>query len=136
MRKYIFLLIAVFQCNCVFAQSKTTDTVKYSYVQQIPEPKFDMAKYLSTHLKYPENARQNGKEGRVFLRFVVNEDGAISNIEVIKPLYPSLDSEAVRVVGEMPAWKPARSDGRAVKYYFTMPIEFKLSESKQVPIKQ
>lgn len=86
-----------------------------------------MIQFLGEELIYPKDARKKGIEGRVILQFIVNTDGSISNIEVIKSVYESLDKEAVRAVSQMPKWKPATQQGKPVVVKFTMPIVFKLT---------
>jgi protein TonB len=104
---------------------KTAEIV--TVVEQYPEFNGEIRDYLEKHLHYPDVARDNGKEGRSVLRFVVNEDGSISGIEVLRTAgYAALDAEAMRVVSGMPRWKPGKQQGRAVKVYFTLPITFKL----------
>ncbi len=98
----------------------------FTYVEQMPVPSVDLNSYLSKNLKYPEQARSNNIEGRVVLKFVVNEDGTVSGITVVRGIGNGCDEEAKRVLAAMPAWKPGKQNGRAVKVYFTLPIVFKL----------
>lgn len=98
----------------------------FKYVEQMPEFTGDLYQYLSQHVAYPEAARQDGIQGKVFVRFVVNEDGNISDAEVLKGIGGGCDQEALRVVRGMPKWKPGRQNGRTVKVYFTLPIVFML----------
>ncbi len=86
-----------------------------------------LMKFLSENIRYPVIAKDHGIQGRVIVRFVVTKTGKISNVEVIRGVDPSLDSEAVRVVEAMPAWKPGTQRGQAVNVYFTIPIQFSLS---------
>lgn len=88
----------------------------------------EMAKFIQKNLQYPSMAREAGISGKCFLKFVVNEDGDISNVEVLKGVSgcPDCDREAIRVVKSMPKWKPAKMTGRAVKCYFNLPISFKI----------
>ena len=86
-----------------------------------------MYKWLSDNIEYPRISRDNNSQGRTILRFVVNSDGSIQGIEVIKSsgdMY--LDKEAVRVVGEMPRWSPGKQAGKAVRCWFTLPVMFRL----------
>lgn len=87
-----------------------------------------MMKYIKDNVQYPAMAREAGISGKCFLKFVVNENGDISNVEVLKgvPGCPECDKEAVRVVKSMPKWKPAKMTGRAVKCYFNLPFSFKI----------
>ncbi len=88
----------------------------------------EMAKFIQKNLQYPSMAREAGISGKCFLKFVVNEDGDISNVEVLKGVSgcPDCDREAIRVVKSMPKWKPAKMTGRSVKCYFNLPISFKI----------
>ena len=86
-----------------------------------------MYKWLSDNIQYPRISRDNNSQGKTILRFVVNSDGSIQGIEVIKSsgdMY--LDKEAVRVVGEMPRWSPGKQAGKAVRCWFTLPVMFRL----------
>lgn len=98
----------------------------FSYVQQMPEFPGDIMKYLGEHIHYPEAARENAIEGRVTVKFVVNEDGSVSDIQVLRGIGGGCDEEAKRVVAGMPKWKPGKQNGRAVKVYYNLPIFFKL----------
>ena len=85
-----------------------------------------MLKYMRDNTQYPAMAREAGISGKCFLKFVVNETGDISNVEILKgvPGCPDCDREAMRVVKSMPKWKPAKMTGRAVKCYFNLPFNF------------
>jgi periplasmic protein TonB len=87
-----------------------------------------MMKYMRDNTQYPAMAREAGISGKAFLKFVVNENGDISNVEVLKgvPGCPECDREAIRVVKSMPKWKAAKMTGRAVKCYFNLPFSFKI----------
>lgn len=98
-------------------------------VEQMPEfPGGDEAlrKYLATSVKYPVIAQENGIQGRVFVAFVVDKNGNVTNVRVARPFDPNLDKEAVRVVQSMPKWTPGKQRGKAVKVSYTVPINFVL----------
>jgi periplasmic protein TonB len=88
----------------------------------------EMAKFIQKNLQYPAIAREAGISGKCFLKFVVNENGDISNVEVLKgvPGCSDCDKEAIRVVKSMPKWRPAKMTGKEVKCYFNLPISFKI----------
>lgn len=88
----------------------------------------EMAKFIQKNLQYPAMAREAGISGKCFLKFVVNENGDISNVEILKGVSgcPECDKEAIRVVKSMPKWKAAKMTGRSVKCYFNLPISFKI----------
>lgn len=83
-------------------------------------------KWLSANLIYPKEAQEIGIEGKVGVKFVVNTDGSISDIQVSRSVHPSLDAEAIRLVKKMPKWQPAKNNGVPVRSYFTLPFTFRL----------
>jgi protein TonB len=82
--------------------------------------------YLSKNLKYPPMAKEAQIQGRVFVSFVVEKDGSITNVQIVRGVHPSLDEEARRVISDMPPWKPGRQNQRDVRVRFTLPISFVL----------
>lgn len=86
--------------------------------------------FLSENLKYPKQARKMGIEGRVFVQFIVETDGSISNVEVVKGIGAGCDDEAVRVIKEFPKWNPAKKDGKLVQQKFIQNILFKLPKEE------
>ena len=85
-----------------------------------------MAAFLSDHIKYPEMARQTGIQGIVYLNFVVEPDGHISNVTVLRGIGGGCDEESVRVVQSMPNWKPGMQFNRKVRVSFNLPVRFTL----------
>lgn len=83
-------------------------------------------KHLQQNITYPEDARELGLQGKVFVQFVIGRDGRTGHVRVKRSVHPMLDAEAVRVIGTMPAWTPARQDGRAVAYQYILPFNFTL----------
>ncbi|OFY22819.1 MAG: hypothetical protein A2W98_09570 [Bacteroidetes bacterium GWF2_33_38] len=89
-----------------------------------------LIQYISKNIKYPKSAAKAGVEGKVFVSFFVNEDGAISGVVVEKGVSPELDKEALRVISKMPKWTPGENQGKPVKVALTLPIQFKLDATK------
>jgi len=94
-------------------------------------PKFpggdaELLKFLSSSIKYPVIAQENGIQGRVICAFVVNRDGSVVDAEVVRGVDPSLDKEALRVVNTMPKWTPGKQRGKPVRVKYTVPITFRL----------
>ena len=87
-----------------------------------------MMQFLSKNIKYPVNAQKNGTQGRVTVQFIVNADGSISNIGIIRGVDPELDGEAVRVISTMPNWKPGTQKGKPVRVKYTVPVMFRLPD--------
>ena len=91
-------------------------------------PEGKVERYLVGRVRYPEEARERGIEGEVWVRFVVDRDGSVTEVEVSRPVHPLLDEEALRVVREMPRWKPGRQDGKPVRVFYSVPVEFRLDK--------
>lgn len=106
------------------------EEVIFMVVETMPEfPGGQQAlfKYLSENVKYPVIAQENGIQGRVICQFVVNKDGSIVDVEVVRSGGDaSLDKEAVRVIKSMPKWKPGKQRGKAVRVKYTVPVSFRL----------
>jgi len=86
-----------------------------------------LMKFLGDNIKYPVEAHKNGIEGRVITSFIVNKDGSVSDIEIVRGVDPLLDAEAIRVIEMMPLWKPGTQKEEAVNVSFKMPVIFRLS---------
>ena len=82
--------------------------------------------FLSSNTKYPVVAQENGVQGRVIVSFVVERDGSITDVKVVRSVDPSLDREATRVVKSMPRWSPGKQNGSAVRVKYTVPVVFRL----------
>ena len=82
--------------------------------------------YLGKHTRYPSIAAENGIQGKVYVRFVINENGEVGDAQLIRSVDPALDKEALRVVGNLPRWKPGKQAGKPVSVWFTIPIVFVL----------
>lgn len=102
----------------------------FQHVEKVPEFPGGYAaliKYLKKHLKFPNIAKENGIQGRVYVNFVVNKTGHISDVKILKGVDVSLDREAIRVVQQMPVWTPGEQRGRAVNVSYNLPINFALN---------
>ena len=93
---------------------------------QFPGGQAELMKYISSHIKYPPVAEENGIQGKVIVKFVVGADGSVKNVKIAKGVDPSLDKEAARVIGNMPKWIPGKQNGQAVSVNYTVPVIFKL----------
>ncbi len=82
--------------------------------------------FIQKNIRYPEEARKNGIQGRVAVSVVIDENGRVTDPVIMRSRYPALDEEALRIVGLMPQWKPGMQQGKAVKVEFTFPVTFKL----------
>lgn len=128
----VMALMALFGLTTVNAQ-KTVVAKKnqqvFDVVEQMPEYPGGMAamvEYLSANVKYPADAEKKKVEGKVFVTFVVDTDGSITDVTLMKKVFPSLDAEAMRVISAMPKWVPGKQRGQVVRVRFTVPIMFRL----------
>ena len=116
----------------------TLDNPIFEVVEHMPEfPDGGMSalmEYLSKNIKYPEAAMKKGTQGRATVQFVVEKDGSITNVKILRGIDPELDKEAIRVISAMPKWKPGTQRGEAVRVRFTVPVMFRLTEDK-TPVK-
>jgi protein TonB len=88
----------------------------------------ELSKFLQRNLKYPRQASTNNIEGSVYVQFVVDSHGKISDVKILKGVGYGCDEEAERVVKAMPAWAPGKQGGRAVSVRYSLPIKFKLAQ--------
>jgi len=98
-------------------------------VEEMPEfPGGELAlrKFIANAIKYPVIAQENGIQGKVYVTFVVDRDGGISDARIARGVDPSLDKEALRVVSTLPKWKPGKQRGKPVRVSYTVPINFVL----------
>jgi periplasmic protein TonB len=112
--------------TCMTADGRDTSQYDYEKLPEFPGGLNGLSHYLSKEIKYPKIARRIGIEGRVLVGFVVNKNGAISDIKIIRSVSDELDEEAMRVVKKMPKWEPGTEDGEVVSVAFNLPIQFQL----------
>jgi protein TonB len=111
-------------------EEEEEETQIFKVVETMPEfPGGNAAriKYLQSNLKYPTMARESGIQGKVFVTFVVERDGSITDVKVLRGIGGGCDEEAVRVIKGMPRWKVGKQRGKPVRVQFNMPIVFKLA---------
>ena len=108
---------------------KVEETKVFDVVEEMPQfpgGQAALLEYLAKNIKYPVVAEENGIQGKVIVTFVVERDGSITDVKVVKSVDPSLDKEASRVVKSMPKWQPGKQNGSAVRVKYTVPVQFKL----------
>ena len=102
----------------------------YTDVEQMPEFQGGseaLAKFMIDHVRYPDEAKKEKITGKVFISFVIDEKGNVTEARVERAVHPLLDQEALRAVNEMPVWKPGRDKGKAVKVSIVLPVQFALN---------
>jgi TonB family protein len=93
-----------------------------------------MAEFIQNNVEYPDEAIKNGEQGIVYVKFIIEKDGSITNVGIRKGVYESLNAEAIRVVKKMPNWIPAKQKGEPVRINYTLPIHFRLAaDAPEVP---
>jgi len=105
------------------------DVKIFVIVEKMPEfpgGDLELRKYIAQNIKYPNIARENDIQGKVYVRFVVTEKGTVENVQIARGVDPLLDQEAIRVVESLPTWKPGEQGGKKVKVWYTVPINFQL----------
>ena len=130
------MVIALMGTATLNAQESNAKTVKkadkiYDKVDQMPEFKGGMdalMKYMGDNVTYPEKAKEEKIEGKVFVSFVVNEKGKVTQAKIVKGANELLDKEALRVINKMPDWTPGKHEGKNVNVKMHLPINFKLDD--------
>ncbi len=131
MRKLIFLaLLGIAMCYNLAKAQNNSDKV-YDFVSVEKQPAFpggisNFYQYLSHEIKYPEAAQRNKTKGKVFASFIVEKNGALSDIQIIRSLSAETDKEALRVLNKSPRWNPALQDGVPVRVKYNIAINFAL----------
>jgi TonB family protein len=140
------LLVAclIMMANITFGQ--TSDTTIYAVVDQVPLfscgndiedikernlcSQKKMLEFIYTQIRYPKDARENLIEGTVIVRFVVEKDGSISNINVLRSVGGGCDEEVIRIIQSMPKWEAGLHKGEKVRVQFNLPVKFRLERNE------
>ncbi len=123
--------------NVEMEEEEATEAPIFMVVEEMPifrpdicstteEGQRELMKYISTAIRYPIIAAENGIQGRVYVTFVVSPQGTVTNVEVTRGVYPELDEEAVRVVNDLPRFSPGKQRGKPVRVRYSVPINFVL----------
>lgn len=115
-----------FRLKSPVVETKEETLTVVDVMPQYPGGDHELLKFIAQSIKYPTDAQEAGVQGRVICSFVVDKKGNIVEPKIIRGIDPSLDAEALRVIGMMPRWTPGRQDGKAVRVLYTVPITFRL----------
>ena len=136
MKKLLFL--SAFLCTLsfgAFAQSEVSvDDEVFVVVEEqaeFPGGLDSMYAYIVKNLKSPELAKEKGIEGRVFVSFIMEKDGSISNVKILRGIGGGCEEAAVEMIKNMPKWKPGKQRGKPVRFQFNLPIKFELPKDKE-----
>ncbi|MDF1673998.1 MAG: energy transducer TonB [Vicingaceae bacterium] len=131
--KNLLIAFIFFVPQLIFSQqdsiNKTEDPVFDGFVETMPDfpgGEQAMMKFIIKNIEYPTIAQENGISGKVFIRFVVDKDGSITDVKTVRGISSELDNEAIRVIKMMPKWTPGTQLGKPVRVMFTLPINFTL----------
>lgn len=148
MKHPIFLCVSLLIFQFVSAQTDTIQPKKnlFTIVEKMPSWKGcelienesqkssctyeKIMDYLTGEMKYPESAKEQGVQGKVYVNFVIDETGKVTNPAILRGVSPELDAEAIRVVSMMPSWNPGMNKGLPVPVQYLLPIYFTLKERK------
>ena len=107
--------------------SSTPDSIRvYTKVDTMPQFREDINKYIQDSIRYPQEAKEKKIQGTVYIGLIIEKDGSISNIKVLRSYYPILTNEAIRLVSTMPNWIPGKQKGKTVRVQYIIPIHFNL----------
>lgn len=120
--------ISGLKASVIFSGTVERDTTVYLVADEAPRFEGELETWLGENIRYPQEAWDNEIAGRVIMAFVIEPDGSISGVKVLRGAHPSLDMEATRVIGAMPKWSPAKIGGKAVRFYMTFPLLFKIEQ--------
>lgn len=137
MKRLALLLSAIFLTNMAFCQEEkkaSVDDEVFVIVEEqaeFPGGMDSMYAYIVKNLKYPEAAKEKGIEGRVYVQFVIEKDGSISNVKILRGIGGGCEEAAVEMIKNMPKWKPGKQRGKPVRCQFNLPINFELPKNKE-----
>ncbi|MFC2111540.1 energy transducer TonB [Bacteroidota bacterium] len=124
----IFIMILTLNLK-LSAQEENDNKSSVDKAPSYPGGESARAKFIEKNLKYPQTAILKKVEGTVTVRFLVEKDGSISNISIIKGIGSGCDEETIRVIKLMPKWKPGTNKGEKVRVYLSMPVKFRLDKA-------
>lgn len=134
MKNYLLFLVFFVSYGSIFAQ-ETNQEINYcdgeimdfvEFEPLFPGGQEGLEHYLDSMIVYPKDAIEAGAEGTVYVQFVVNIDGSICAVQVLKGVFPSLDKESKRIIMAMPNWTPGRMGETKARVHYILPIKFKL----------
>jgi len=133
MKTLLAFCIMLLGFSNIYSQSTqpAADTSKaYSVVQSKPVFQGDINQYLADNIVYPKDAQANNIQGTVYVSFIIEKDGSVSTVTVLRGVQGgrSLENEAVRVISGMPKWTPGQQNGHAVRVQYMIPIHFRLKD--------
>jgi periplasmic protein TonB len=129
----VAVLLTALICQAQPQENKTKEGV-YQEVEEMPEYPGGinaLKSEIASSINYPVEAKKNGIQGKVFVSFVIDEQGKVTNAKIERGMEASLDQESLRVVNNLKSWKPGKEKGKAVKVAYTIPINYALDDKPE-----
>lgn len=133
MKTFVLIFLTTIFCNFkLFSQTDTSQKI-YSVVETSPEfigGNEAMYKFLMDNISYPQQAREKGIQGKVYVQFIIEKDGSVSHPEIVRGIGYGCDEEVLRVINLMPSWKAGEQLGKKVRVKFTLPVNFQFDDEQ------
>lgn len=139
MRHLNYFLIVIFCFSSLFINAQEEVIVKEEVEDEIhyfvqEQPSFAggeeaLYRFLADNINYPKKSRQLGIQGTVYTKFIVEKDGRVTNLKIVRGVSPEIDNETRRVIGLMPKWNPAKQGGEIVRCQFSLPVKYMMMYS-------
>jgi len=123
-----FFILFILICNQNFSQVR--DSLPFYEIEELPEFDSDLSKFIQDNLNYPQTAINDSISGIVYVKFIINEQGATINHKILKGVREDLDNEALRIAKSIVFKKPAMNKGKSVQIEFILPVDFNLKKKK------
>jgi len=127
----ILIVAGLFQTQAQDNKSKEGVFLTVEEMPEYPGGEEAIKKDIAEAVNYPDDAKKKGIQGKVYVTFVVDEQGKVTDAKIARGVDPLLDKEALRVMGQLKTWKPGKEKGEAVKVSYTVPIKFALDDEKK-----
>lgn len=127
---YLLLFAMLFPVSVIAQEKESAKKDVYEKVDQMPEFPGGIEQlkvYISDHLVYPPEASKKKIQGKVFVSFIVDKEGKVTNAKIVRGVDPLLDKAALKVISELPKWKPGENKGKLVNVAYTIPVKFALN---------
>lgn len=126
----LFLVISYTAFSQTEADSSANKTSEEEFKMvetppQFPEGPAALAKFIAKNVRYSKEAKEKGLQGKVYVQFIINEEGKVVEPKVVRQVHPLLDQAALDLVKKIPDWTPAEQNGKKVKVYYTVPVSFR-----------
>lgn len=131
MKRIMILTILLFSAFIINAQIDPIQFQDADVKPEYPGGQEALLKYLSENTEYPEEAKNNKVEGRVFVKFVIDHNGSVTNVSIARGVNDLLNEEALKVVNTLPDWEPGKKDGQSVPVSYIVPLNFQLDDDEE-----